>query len=45
MLHPDLLKQIRRIEITTNRLVNETMAGRYSSVFKGFGIEFEEVRE
>ncbi len=31
--------------MTTNRIVNETMSGRYESVFKGHGIEFEEVRE
>lgn len=45
MLPPEILKQVRRIEITTNRIVNETMSGRYESVFKGHGIEFEEVRE
>lgn len=45
MIPPEILKQVRRIEITTNRIVNETMAGRYESVFKGRGIEFEEVRE
>ncbi|MBI4598417.1 MAG: DUF58 domain-containing protein [Candidatus Omnitrophica bacterium] len=45
MIPPEILKQVRRIEILTNRLVNDTMAGRYSSVFKGHGIEFEEVRE
>ena len=45
MLPPEILKQVRRIEIVTNRIVNETMSGRYESVFKGHGIEFEEVRE
>ena len=45
MIPPEILKQVRRIEITTNRIVNDTMAGRYESVFKGQGIEFEEVRE
>lgn len=45
MLPPEILKQVRRIEIATNRIVNETMSGRYESVFKGQGIEFEEVRE
>ncbi len=45
MISPELLRQIRRIEMVTNRVVNETMAGRYESVFKGRGIEFEEVRE
>ena len=45
MIPPDILRQVRRIEITTNRIVNELMSGRYESVFKGRGIEFEEVRE
>ena len=45
MILSELLRQVRRIEIATNRIVNETMAGRYESVFKGHGIEFEEVRE
>ncbi len=40
-----ILKKIRRIEITTNRLVNNIFAGEYESVFKGRGMEFEEVRE
>ncbi|GAB4310896.1 MAG: DUF58 domain-containing protein [Candidatus Sumerlaeia bacterium] len=41
----ELLKKVRRIEIITNRVVNDVMAGQYHSVFKGRGIEFEEVRE
>ncbi len=41
----DLLKKIRRIEITTNRLVTDVFAGQYHSVFKGRGMEFDEVRE
>ena len=45
MLPPDMLRQVRRIEIHTNRIVNETMSGRYESVFKSRGVEFEEVRE
>ena len=45
MLPPEILRVVRRIEIVTNRIVNETMSGRYESVFKGRGIEFEEVRE
>jgi uncharacterized protein (DUF58 family) len=36
---------IRRIEITTGRLVSELFAGRYLSTFKGRGMEFLEVRE
>ena len=41
----ELLKKVRHIEITTGRLVSETFAGQYQSVFKGRGIEFSEVRE
>lgn len=41
----ELLKKVRRIEITTRRVVNEVMAGQYHSVFKGRGMEFAEVRE
>jgi uncharacterized protein (DUF58 family) len=41
----ELLKKVRQIEITTGRLVSETFAGQYQSVFKGRGIEFSEVRE
>jgi uncharacterized protein (DUF58 family) len=40
----DILRKVRRIEIVTNRLVNDVMAGEYHSVFKGRGIEFDEVR-
>src|SRR6266850_1095829 len=45
MLPADLLKKVRRIEIRTNRLVNESLAGEYHSVFKGRGMEVSEVRE
>src|SRR3990172_5038867 len=45
MLPAEILKKVRRIEIRTNRLVNESLAGEYHSVFKGRGIEFDEVRE
>lgn len=47
MTEPDLTqlqKKVRRIEIVSNRLVSERVAGEYHSVFKGQGIEFEEVR-
>jgi uncharacterized protein (DUF58 family) len=40
----DLMRKVRRIEITTKRLVNEGVAGGYHSVFKGRGVEFSEVR-
>ncbi len=39
-----LQRKVRQIEIVSNRLVAERMAGQYHSVFKGQGIEFEEVR-
>jgi uncharacterized protein (DUF58 family) len=45
ILSSDVLKQIRKIEIRTNKIVNELFAGRYHSVFKGRGMEFSEVRE
>ena len=44
MLSPDLMEQIRRIEITAKHLVVDVFAGEYQSVFKGRGMEFEEVR-
>ncbi len=45
MLPDEVIKKIQRIEIFTNRVVNEVMAGQYQSVFKGRGVEFNEVRE
>lgn len=45
MLPKDILKQIRRIEITTSRMVTDVFAGQYHSVFKGRGMEFDEIRE
>lgn len=41
----ELLKKIRKIEIYTNRLVNQQLAGQYHSVFKGRGMAFSEVRQ
>ncbi len=41
----ELLRQIRKLEIRTNRAVDEIIGGAYHSVFKGRGIEFDEVRE
>lgn len=41
----EILKKIRRIQIYTNRTVNDILAGQYRSVFKGRGMEFAEVRE
>jgi uncharacterized protein (DUF58 family) len=43
-LTADLLRKVRRIEISTNRLVDQGIAGDYHSVFKGRGMEFAEVR-
>ncbi|MCA9981721.1 MAG: hypothetical protein KDD89_12830, partial [Anaerolineales bacterium] len=40
----DILTQIRRIELRTRRLVTDSFAGEYHSVFKGRGMAFEEVR-
>ncbi len=45
MLPKEILKKIRFIEITTSRLVNTVFAGEYHSIFKGRGMEFDEVRE
>jgi len=45
MLPREVLKKIRRIEIRTSHLVDESFAGEYHSVFKGRGMEFSEVRE
>ncbi|MFH2203990.1 MAG: DUF58 domain-containing protein [Elusimicrobiota bacterium] len=45
MLPKEILAQVRRIEIQTGRLVNETFAGKYLSAFKGRGMEFAQVRE
>ena len=44
MLTPELLRKIRQIEISTRHLVQDTFAGDYHSVFKGQGMEFDEVR-
>jgi uncharacterized protein (DUF58 family) len=41
----DILKRVRQIEFKTGKLVRETFAGQYLSVFKGQGIEFAEVRQ
>lgn len=45
MIPREILKKIRQIELRTTRLVSETLAGQYHSVFKGQGMNFEEVRE
>ncbi|HEY4105508.1 MAG TPA: DUF58 domain-containing protein [Polyangiaceae bacterium] len=45
MIPKELLKALRKIEITTNRLATEQLSGSYTSVFKGQGLAFREVRE
>src|SRR5687768_6930661 len=45
MIPKEILKKIRQIELRALRLVNESLAGQYHSVFKGQGMNFEEVRE
>jgi uncharacterized protein (DUF58 family) len=41
----EILKKVRQIEVRTSRLVNDGLAGSYQSVFKGRGMNFDEVRE
>lgn len=45
MIPKEILDKVRRIEITTSRLVNDVFAGAYHSAFKGRGMEFDQVRE
>ncbi len=45
MIDPEILAQVRRIQIRTSRIVNDVMVGGYTSSFRGTGIEFDEVRE
>ena len=45
MIPREWLKKIRQIELRTVRLVEDLMAGQYHSVFKGRGMDFDEVRE
>lgn len=45
MIPKEVIKKIRRIQIYTTRAVQDLFAGEYHSVFKGRGMEFEEVRE
>ncbi len=41
----DILRKVRQIEIRTRRLVESAVGGEYHSVFKGRGMDFDEVRE
>ncbi len=45
MIPREILKKIRMVELRTRRLVSESLAGQYHSVFKGQGMNFDEVRE
>jgi len=45
MIPKEILKKVKRIEITTRGLVNDVFSGEYHSVFKGRGMDFAEVRE
>jgi uncharacterized protein (DUF58 family) len=45
MIPKEILAKVKHIEIRTSRLVNEALGGEYHSVFKGRGMEFDEVRE
>ncbi len=45
MLPKELIRKIQRIQIRTNRMVSDVFSGEYHSVFKGRGMEFDEVRE
>jgi hypothetical protein len=45
MIPKELLKALRKIEITTNRLATEQLSGNYTSVFKGQGPRVSRVRE
>ena len=42
---PEVLRQVKLIELRTRRLVNSVFSGEYRSIFKGHGMEFAEVRE
>jgi len=45
MIPREILRQVRRIEITTRGLVNDVFSGEYHSAFKGRGMSFAETRE
>ena len=45
MLTDELIARVRRIELTTRKLVSDGFAGEYHSVYKGRGMEFDEVRQ
>ena len=45
MIPKELIKALRTIQIHTSRLANQQLAGTYTSVFKGQGLAFREVRQ
>ncbi len=45
MIPKEILRKVRRVEISTRGLVNDVFSGQYHSVFKGRGMDFAEVRE
>lgn len=44
MLAQEIIQKVKRIEITTHRLVNDVLSGQYKTRFKGHGIQFSEHR-
>lgn len=44
MIDPQLLAQIKQLEIKTKRVINAPFMGNYTSVFKGQGMQFSEIR-
>jgi len=45
MFDKEIFKKVRKIQIRTSRMVTDALSGEYHSVFKGLGMEFDEVRE
>ena len=41
----EIIKKVKKIEITTKKLVEGLISGKYHSIFKGQGIDFSEIRE
>ena len=44
MLTAELLRKTRQLEVRTRHLVNDIFAGQYQAIFRGHGVEFDEVR-
>jgi uncharacterized protein (DUF58 family) len=42
---PEVLRVVKQIEIKARILADEALMGTYRSVFRGSGLDFEEVRE